>query len=182
MKHKLYLLVLALQTVWLLEIVVQQERGLHAAHTVLLETMPVDPRDPLRGDYVRFNYAISDVPVERFLDRAAVVTNLPTSRTVYVALAAGTNGFWTVSRAGTGRFATTSNEVLMCGRTAWSGRNGRGSIHLEYGLEEYYVAEGTGNPHGKVTVQAALTDAGKAIIKEVFVDGKPYQEVMKGRN
>ena len=38
---------------------------------------------------------------------------------------------------------------------------------------------GTGNPRGKLTVQAAVPASGKAIIKQVFVDGKPYAEAMK---
>ena len=50
---------------------------------------------------------------------------------------------------------------------------------MEYGLERYYVREGTGNPVGKLTVQAAVPDSGLAKIKAVFVDGKPYAEVMK---
>jgi uncharacterized membrane-anchored protein len=52
-------------------------------------------------------------------------------------------------------------------------------VHLEYGLEQYLVAEGTGNPHGKLTVPAAITRSGRASLKEVFVDGKPYAEAMK---
>jgi uncharacterized membrane-anchored protein len=53
-------------------------------------------------------------------------------------------------------------------------------VHVEYGLERYYVREGTGNPRGKITVQAAVPDSGQAQIKQVFVDGKPYGEAMKG--
>ena len=48
------------------------------------------------------------------------------------------------------------------------------SIHLEYGLERYYVREGTGNPRGKLTVQAAMPSSGNAVIQQVFMDGKPY--------
>jgi uncharacterized membrane-anchored protein len=51
---------------------------------------------------------------------------------------------------------------------------------VEYGLERYYVREGTGNPRGKITVQAAVPDSGQARIKAVFVDGKPYADAMKG--
>ena len=50
---------------------------------------------------------------------------------------------------------------------------------LEYGLERYYVREGSGNPSGKLTVEAVVPSSGRANIKQVFVDGKPYAEAMK---
>ncbi|MBI3416759.1 MAG: GDYXXLXY domain-containing protein, partial [Verrucomicrobia bacterium] len=52
MKLKLLLLVLGLQTAWILAPTFQQERALHEGQLILLETRPVDPRDLLRGDYV----------------------------------------------------------------------------------------------------------------------------------
>jgi uncharacterized membrane-anchored protein len=55
---------------------------------------------------------------------------------------------------------------------------GSSSVRVEYGLERYYVREGTGNPRGKLTVQAAVPKSGRATIKQVFVDGKPYAEAM----
>ena len=51
---------------------------------------------------------------------------------------------------------------------------------MHYGLEAYFVAEGTGNPQGKLTVEAAVPASGRATIKEVFVDGTPYRQAMKG--
>lgn len=48
-----------------------------------------------------------------------------------------------------------------------------------YGLERYYVREGTGNPRGKLTVEAVVPASGQARIKQVFVDGKPYAKAMK---
>jgi uncharacterized membrane-anchored protein len=180
MKNKLLLLVLALQAAWVLGTVVRQENLLRVGQIVLLETQPVDPRDPLRGDFVRLNYQISDVPVKLF--SPPVSTNLPFGSKIFVALApAGTNQFYEVTRASTESFAPAANEVLLRGRSEWSWRNGTGSIHVEYGLEQYFVAEGTGHPQGKLTVQAAVAKSGRASIKEVFVDGVPYAEAMKGQ-
>jgi uncharacterized membrane-anchored protein len=72
-----------------------------------------------------------------------------------------------------------TNEVLLRGRSEWGWRNRTNSIHVEYGLEKYFVAEGTGHPTGKLAVQAAVAKSGRASIKEVFVDGKPYAEAMR---
>jgi uncharacterized membrane-anchored protein len=178
MKLKLLILVLALQTAWVLGTVVRQENLLRVGQVVLLETQPVDPRDPLRGDFVRLNYKISDVPVKLF--SPPVNTNLPYGTKIFVVLApAGTNQFYLVTRAGTESFTPAANEVVLRGKAAWSWRNNSNTIHVEYGIEQYFVAEGTGNPRGKLTAQVAVAKSGRASIKEVFVDGKPYIEVMK---
>ena len=66
MKLKLLILVLTLQSAWLLGTAIQQEGILHVGKLVLLETQPVDPRDPLRGDFVRLNYKISNIPRDKF--------------------------------------------------------------------------------------------------------------------
>jgi uncharacterized membrane-anchored protein len=62
MKLKLLILVLALQTAWLLATVATQEYALAIGKVILLETRPVDPRDLLSGDYLVLRYKISDVP------------------------------------------------------------------------------------------------------------------------
>ena len=59
MKRNLFLLLLALQSAWVIGTIAIQETRLRRAATVLLETAPVDPRDLVRGDYVILNYKIS---------------------------------------------------------------------------------------------------------------------------
>jgi uncharacterized membrane-anchored protein len=56
------------------------------------------------------------------------------------------------------------------------------TFHVEYGIEKYYVREGTGSPRGKLSVQATVTSEGKALIKEVLVNGEPYAEAMKSQH
>ena len=181
MKRKLIILMLALQTLWVLGTVIHQEHLLRHGRVVLLTTQPVDPRDPLRGDFVRLNYDISDVPRDKF--SPSVTGDLPVGTKVFVGIAPGTNQFWQVTRASTEDFTPAPNEIRLVGKTAgWWRKHGQGQpIHLVYGLEQYFVAEGTGHPAGKLTVEAAVTAAGQAGIKAVYVDGKPYAEVMNGR-
>ena len=179
MKTKLFILVLALQSAWILGTAFTQERVLRVGQLIMLETQPVDPRDLLRGDFVRLNYPISNVPRDRFFP-PPLTGDLAGGTTVFVALVpTGTNEFYQLARACTAWFTPAANEVVLRGKAAQSWRNNAGSIHVEYGLEQYFVAEGTGNPHGKLTVQAAVSKSGRANIKEVFVDGKPYVEAMK---
>jgi uncharacterized membrane-anchored protein len=179
MKLKILLLVLALQSAWLLATVVVQERALASGKIILLETRRVDPRDVLRGDYLILNYKISDVPAKLF--SPPVTKDLPIGAKIFVALAPGTNGFYEVTRASTNDFVPAAGEVLLRGKSAyaWWNWNATNSIHVEYGIENYFVAEGTGNPAGKLTVQTVVPETGRATIQQVFVDGKPYAEVMK---
>jgi uncharacterized membrane-anchored protein len=176
MKLKLLILVLALQSAWLLGTAAVQEHALATGKVILLETRRVDPRDLLRDDYLILNYKISDVPTNLF--SPPVKKDLPCGTKVFVALASGTNQFYEVTRASTNEFAPSANEILLRGQSdqRWWSTN---SVHVEYGLENYYVAEGTGNPIGKLTVQAVVPASGHPKIKEVFLDGRPYAEAMK---
>jgi len=65
MNLRLFILVLALQSAWVLYTVAVQERALAVGQVILLETRPVDPRDLLRDDYVILNYKISNIPTNR---------------------------------------------------------------------------------------------------------------------
>jgi uncharacterized membrane-anchored protein len=188
MKLKLLILVLALQTAWLLGMVTTQEYGRAHGKAILLETQPVDPRDLLRGDYLILNYKISDVPVNLF--SPPVKTELPYGTKIFVALAPGTNQFYIVARASTNEFAAAADEVLVRGEIANRWWNATNSVHVEYGIERYYVAEGTGNPpvlrnstaeggRGKLTARVVVPASGHARLQQVFLDGQPYESVVK---
>lgn len=178
MKLKLLILVLALQTAWLLGMVATQELALAHGKAILLETRPVDPRDPLSGDYLMLNYKISDVPMNLF--SPPVKKDLPYGTKIFVALAPGTNQFYVITRASTNEFTPAANEVLLRGETANRWWNATNSFHVTYGIERYYVAEGTGNPHGKLTAQAVVPASGHARLQQVFLDGKTYEQAMEG--
>lgn len=178
MKLKLLILMLALQTAWILGTTFVQERALSYGKLVLLETRPVDPRDLLRGDYLTLNYKISDVPLDLFTPPRT--NGLPLGQTIYVALEPR-GQFHQVRLASTEPINPAADYVVLKGQTqTWWIGNARTNVHLAYGLERYYVREGTGNPRGKITVQVAVPASGQGSIKQVFLEGKPYAEAMKG--
>ncbi len=178
MKLKLLILVLALQSAWLLGMVAVQEHALATGKVILLETARIDPRDLLRGDYLILNYKISDVPTNLF--SPPVTKDLPDGTKIYIALAPATNQLYAVVKASTNPLVPAANEVLLQGRSTWARWNApTNSIHVEYGLERFYVAEGTGNPAGNLTAQVVVPASGRGRVKEVFVDGKPCAEAMK---
>jgi uncharacterized membrane-anchored protein len=176
MKRNLFILVLALQSAWVLYTVAVQEHALAAGQTILLETERVDPRDLLRGDYLILNYKICNVPTNLF--SPPVGKDLPAGTKVFIALKPE-GEFFAVAQASTKEFQPAPGELLVTGHSTWARWNRTNAVHVEYGLEKYFVREGTGNPRGKLTVQAVVSSSGRASIKQVFLDGKPYAEVMK---
>jgi uncharacterized membrane-anchored protein len=174
MKLTLLSLVIGLQVAWILGTVATQETQLRFAPTLLLETRPVDPRDLLRGDYVILNYKISSLPLNLFqppLPAAPVPGKL-----VYAVLAPR-GQFHEAVRASLEFPKVTPGQVVIRGTVVHNWQPD--AVRVAYGLERYYVPEGTGNPSGKLTVQAAIARSGHATIKQVFLDGKPYREVMR---
>lgn len=175
MKLKIVGLVVGLQMAWVLGMVVVQERMLTERTLVLLETRPVDPRDLLRGDFVILNYRISDLPRDLFVPPLSSASVAP-GQLVYVALER-TNEFHQATAASLKPMPARTNAVVVRGRTG--PRSDSHSVHVIYGLERFFVREGTGNPTGPLTVEAAVSKSGQPAIKQVYVSGIPYAEAMR---
>ncbi len=169
--------VLGLQSAWILGTTYVQERVLRSGQVICLETRPVDPRDLIRGDFVMLNYKISDL--DRGLFRPPLSQTLEAGRTVWVALEPQ-GRFYVPVQASLQRIQPTGQQVVLKGKVEnlWGDATTR-PVHVIYGLEQYFVREGTGTPHGKLTVNVAVPASGQASIKEVFLDGRPYAEAMK---
>ena len=48
-------------------------------------------------------------------------------------------------------------------------------VHIRYGLERFYVAEGTGNARGRLTVDVAVSPNGRPLLKQLYLDGRPVE-------
>lgn len=62
MKLPLAITVVVMQVLALAFMAGEREWIARTGRTVVLRTAPLDPRDPMRGDYLRLNYEISNVP------------------------------------------------------------------------------------------------------------------------
>jgi len=176
---RLLALVVGLQVLWIIGTAAFQESRLARGTVVRLETVPVDPRDLLRGDYVILRYKISLLSPTLFANGA---TNaFKSGDAVYVKLEREGELHQPVLASFDPITPDDAHPVLRGTVPApWSseGRD-RAEVHVEYGLERYYVREGTGNPTGKLTVDVAVSRSGKGIIQQVYVDGRPYAEAMR---
>ncbi len=178
MKIKLIILaaVVGLQSAWILGTTAVQEQSLAHGKVVLLDTRPVDPRDLLRGDYVILEYTINSIPWSKF--SPALTNDLPNGETVYVLLEQQ-GAFYQVTQASTEPIAGDQDHPVLRGLSAYSWRTRTNSTRVEYGLERYYVPEGTGNPTGKLTAEVAIPASGHGIIKQVYINGRPYRAAMR---
>lgn len=185
--NKRWLLAIVLaQVLWVVATATTQEIAFERGQRVLLATKPVDPRDMLRGDYLTLRFDISDVP------RDKVRGDIPAEsvgKKIYVALAPA-GKYHQIEFASFAAIPATTGRVIMRGtiddRFAWTrnqqGGNGAAKpLQVMYGLERYYVPEGTGNPLGELTAEVSVSAGGEPLLREVYSDGKPYRDAMAGQ-
>ncbi len=148
------------QIILLLAFIGVKENTLRTGTSVLLQTVPIDPRSLLQGDFVILDYEIANIS-----------DKIPNSRqgdTIYIQLLEDADGVWR-------GVAYTPNKpdadrVFIKGTVTRPGR-------LEFGIDTYFIPEGTGRiieRAGDVKVRVAISSGGTAVIEELLVDGEPF--------
>ncbi|WP_306222836.1 GDYXXLXY domain-containing protein [Bosea beijingensis] len=169
----------------LLALVEQRARILRGGTEIRLRSVPVDPRDLFRGDYVVLSYPISTVETD-----AAGKAEFERGERVYVSLGRDEQGFakatgvtrdWPKAGDGTVVIAGRVTATSACATNAngdvdCSGRRNR--LRIAYGLESYFVPQGEGKAiettdKARIEVVAAVSPSGEAAIKRLLIDGKP---------
>lgn len=147
---------------------------------IVLETIPVDPRDLMRGDYVILSYPLSQIEAKKI---TGTVPPSDGAKPVYVALVPGEGGRHVFARAAWQPISDLKpEEVLIVGRTPDSFYMATEIVPLTFGIERYYVPEGEGRPiedgvrEKAVEVVAVVNKAGKAQIKGLRLDGATLYE------
>lgn len=143
------LVVSALQIGFLSWIIAGRAAVLRNGPEVLLKVEPVDPRDLLRGDYVRLGYEIANFP-------AGLVVNAPDrsllteAGPMFVRLGRDADGYWRPRAASMQKpfeYAPPPGAVDLRG-TIGSGNSlaPDATLWVDYGLSRYYLPEGAGKP------------------------------------
>lgn len=109
-----------------LAFVVFQNLIFYTGTEVLLKTVPVDPRDLLRGDYVILNYEIAQLPRSN---------DYKNDEIVYTVL--------DVDESNIAHVLNISKQKPRNGLFI-KGRAGAGARTLKFGIESYFVKERTG--------------------------------------
>lgn len=162
--------ILLVQVLVIVGLATGRELTLRSDQNVTLQTVPVDPRDMFRGDYVVLDYEISTIESNR-VDRLY----LEAGDTVFVGLVrSGDN--WVISRVERHPFEEVG--AIIRGTVV---RAGTETVRVEYGIEQYFVPEGSGGVVEQsldVDVAVAMDGDGGAVIRHIIVDGEvwdPYE-------
>ena len=170
------LIVAALQTIALGWMIIDRQIMLDSSSVVTLKVVPIDPRDLFRGDYVVLNYDISRLDLGK-LDGTKTIAP---GDTVYVRLAQS-DGAWT-AKALSHTHETLDAGISLRAQIVSMDAPGEGRsqfITLTYGIESYFVPQGTGLAieeaarKGTITIDAAVDAKGRAAIKAIRQAGKP---------
>lgn len=155
--------IVAVQIVFLLAWAGYHEWVHQTAPTVRLKTLPVDPRDILRGDYMILNYDISRA--EGSANRRGL-----TDGDVYVLLKP-VGGHYVIDEV-VELTPDADEKRLWVHATA---RESAGWLRLEYGIEQFFVPEGRGTPRFKtLDVEASISGDHRLYIKKLWLDGKRF--------
>ena len=152
-------IVVVAQLVFLIGFIVVKEADLRIGTEVVLQTVPVDPRSLLQGDYAILDYEIANLPS---------YPQLEVGDTVYVGLRRGPE-IWTASGYTVARSGVVG-DIFIKGRVDRMG-------HADFGIGTYFVPEGTGRIVERaddVKVVVNVDGDGNAAIKDLLVDGEPF--------
>jgi uncharacterized membrane-anchored protein len=173
----------ALQTAVLGYMVEGRASILRNGADIRLKTLPVDPRDLLRGDYVILSYPISTIPKDIVTGEVPKVNG---RERLVVRLKPGADGLWTATEASFGTLAPEEGSVLL--RTQpfdyYAVTDGvlPDSLFVSYGLERYYVPEGEGKVledarnQEELEVEARVAKDGTPQIARLILRGEPVYD------
>jgi uncharacterized membrane-anchored protein len=131
---------------------------------IRIQTVPVDPRDYLYGDYVRLNYKINRIEEDLWKGPGQKPER---GDTVYVVLESKQpNGLYEATAAYPYNPPASPQEAVLKGRISYLDNR---EIVIQYGLEKYYVEENTGKQleeqAANLIVKVKVAPWGSAIIE-----------------
>jgi len=151
----------------------EREYILRTGKIIYLRTAPIDPRDLFRGDYVRLNYEISNIPAARL--PGADDDEILKGAKVYATLKEGANGLYELEGISKQK---PQSGVYLTGRSPYDYRYRRFGhpMTVNYGIEAYFVQQGKGREIERrlgsrnqiqipLEMQIAVGRNGKAVIK-----------------
>ncbi|GAB3370791.1 GDYXXLXY domain-containing protein [Spongiibacter taiwanensis] len=142
MRRALFVVVILAQIALLAYLAGQREWILAKGEVVYLRTAPIDPRDPLRGDYVVLSYDLNQVPLSAFRQSPDL---LKRGQIVYAALSQEAGDLYrldylSLTPPGRGQFLKGRVAHFYDG----GGRREQGFVDLRYGIEKMFVEQGSG--------------------------------------
>lgn len=149
MKLRLALLVVVAQIAIVAFMAAQREWIARTGTTLTLRTAPIDPHDPMRGEFVRFRYEINVVPAHFFRggleawkgERDYRASRRLKDHVVYAALENDAHGFAQLVALSD---SPPERGPFLRGRVAFAtvGTTGIESVQVRYGVEALFMQQG----------------------------------------
>ncbi len=146
---------------------------------------PLDPRDIFRGDYVTLGYDISTLKKSTTESDPDLDGFVPGS-TAFVTMTPKPDGGWSETHVGrVFPSQVAPGEIVLKGRvlSTWKSQNPAETVvNLRYGIEKYFVPEGTGRAledkvrAHKIEAIVAVGSDGTAALKGLVVDGERHED------
>jgi uncharacterized membrane-anchored protein len=131
--------------------------------SIVVRTRPVDPRDMLRGQYVALAYNFG-----RVSDFPKIPARVVAGDEVWAVLAPEKDSYVPVELLADAPAQLAAGQVVLRGTA-------KSSQSIEYGIESYFVPEGTETPNtNRLTVRLRIGKQGVARIEEVYLNGVPW--------
>lgn len=156
--------IVALQVLFLFGMIGVRYYTLSAGTPVLLRSSPVDPWDVFRGEYVQLEYDITWIRGEGL--------DLDSSRRqdVCVVLEKG-DKYWQAAGIYLDKPVLAGEQIFVKGSADYYNEF-KGEYHVSYGIESYFVEEGTGAGLQQAKVldaQVRIDRFGNAVIEKIII-------------
>jgi len=167
-KQTKFIIAVTIQVAILFSVIIFKMAILAGGVEVLLKVEPVDPRDLLRGDHLTFSYKISTLNSHLFN-----YSPIREGDTIYVPLKRQ-GKYWTAV-FGIQKTKPPEGEIFLRGKVSRIYGN---KVHIIYGIEDYFIPEGIGRNftfwRQEVSAKVSIDKDGKAILRQIYVNGKPW--------
>ncbi|QGQ97856.1 hypothetical protein EHS13_24675 [Paenibacillus psychroresistens] len=172
LRSKLIVALVLIQALFLIGIAISYYAIGWYGKEIRLQTLPIDPRDLLYGDYVNLNYDINELSTSLWRGPGDV-NDL--SNNLYVVLKLdelSKNGTYKAVALYGHKPKIQKDEVVLKGHTNYTGDS---TIFVKYGLETYYVPENTGKELeqkanlGKLVANVKVASWGRAVIEDIEI-------------
>lgn len=160
----------ALQIVVLLVMIGMKWSTLTYGTKIMLKTLPVDPWDPLRGDYVILNYEISELDLKKISSDGK---KYDSNETVYVSLSQK-GRYW--EAASVSHLPPKDGSLAIKGTVGWYDEYGK-KLFVKYGIDSYYVPQHQGKDIEQksgagLEAEVSIDKRGDSALSKIFYNGK----------
>ena len=157
-------IIIILQVLFLFAMIGVRYYTFSAGAPVLLKAAPVDPWDMFRGEYVMLEYDIT------WLRGEGLGLDSYRQQDVYVVLGKGEK-YWNAAGIYVDKPDLTGSQVFIKGKVDYYDEFKK-QYHVSYGIESYYVEEGTGmrlQQARAFDTQIRIDRFGNAVIEKIII-------------